>query len=176
MGCPEKGGLSHFWLGLVSQPPVFATTLYRFPREASDIRHQYESGSDIIAAHAPLEQSAPDDSLVVIPGQLVEMACVFQFMRRIGQGREGHAVLCKADAYIQSAAGKRCTAVCRFTLLSSAVLPRLSPPLFPAFPSSSPPAASDSRHSRSVPLPGSPRWPYSTPAKSPERASEHPGR
>ena len=35
-------------------------------------------------------------------------AGVFQFIGRVGQGREGHAVPCKADAYIQSAAGKRC--------------------------------------------------------------------
>ena len=34
----------------------------------------------VVAAHAALEQSTPDDSLVIVPGQFVEMAGVFQFM------------------------------------------------------------------------------------------------
>ena len=62
----------------------------------------------IIAAHAALEGSAADDRLIVIPGQLIEMAGIFQLMGRVGQRREGHAVPCKADAYVQSAAGDRC--------------------------------------------------------------------
>ena len=52
----------------------------------------------IIAANAALEGSAADDRLIVIPGQLIEMAGIFQLMGRIGQCREGHAVPCKADA------------------------------------------------------------------------------
>ena len=62
----------------------------------------------VVAAHAALEGSAPDDSLVVIPGQFIEMAGVFQFMGGVGQRREGHAIPCKTDAYLQSAAGDRC--------------------------------------------------------------------
>ena len=60
----------------------------------------------IIAAHASLEQSTPDDRLIVIPGQLIEMAGIFQLMGRVGQRREGHAVPCEADA--RDAVGKRC--------------------------------------------------------------------
>ena len=63
----------------------------------------------VVAAHAALESSAADDRLIVVPGQLVKVAGVFQFMGRVGQRREGHAVPCKADAYIQSAAGDSCT-------------------------------------------------------------------
>ena len=44
----------------------------------------------IIAAHAALEQSTPDDGFVIVPGQFVEMAGIFQLMGRVGQGREGH--------------------------------------------------------------------------------------
>ena len=57
----------------------------------------------IIAANAALEGSAADDRLIVVPGQLVKVAGVFQFMGRVGQRREGHAVPCKADA--RNAAG-----------------------------------------------------------------------
>ena len=39
----------------------------------------------IIAANAALEGSAADDRLIVIPGQLIEMAGIFQLMGRIGQ-------------------------------------------------------------------------------------------
>lgn len=59
----------------------------------------------VVAANAALEQSTPYDSLVVIPGQFIEMAGVFQLMGRIGQRREGHAVPCKANA--RNAAGDR---------------------------------------------------------------------
>ena len=62
----------------------------------------------VVTANAALEGSATDNRLVVVPGQLVEVAGVFQLMGRIGQCREGHAVPCKADAYVQSAAGDRC--------------------------------------------------------------------
>ena len=60
----------------------------------------------VVAAYAALEQSTPDDRLVVVPGQLIEMAGIFQLMGRIGQRREGHAVPCEADA--RDAVGKRC--------------------------------------------------------------------
>ena len=60
----------------------------------------------VVAAHAALEGSTADDGLVVIAGQLVEVAGVFQLMGRIGQRREGHAVPCEADA--RDAVGKRC--------------------------------------------------------------------
>ena len=61
----------------------------------------------VIAAHAALEEGAPHNGLVIITGQLIKMASVFQLVRRIGQDREGHAVPCKADA--RDAAGKCCT-------------------------------------------------------------------
>ena len=60
----------------------------------------------IVAANTALEGSATDNRLVVVPGQLVEVAGVFQLMGRIGQRREGHAVPCEADA--RDAVGKRC--------------------------------------------------------------------
>lgn len=62
----------------------------------------------VVTANAALEQSTPHDRLIVVPGQLIEMAGIFQLMGRVGQRREGHAVPCKADAYVQSAAGDRC--------------------------------------------------------------------
>ena len=60
----------------------------------------------VVTANAALEGSATDNRLVVVPGQLVEVAGVFQLMGRIGQRREGHAVPCEADA--RDAVGKRC--------------------------------------------------------------------
>ena len=60
----------------------------------------------VVAAHAALEGGAADNRLIVIPGQFIEMAGVFQLMGRIGQRREGHAVPCEADA--RDAVGKRC--------------------------------------------------------------------
>ena len=39
----------------------------------------------VVAAHAALESSAADDRLIVVPGQLVKVAGVFQFMGRVGQ-------------------------------------------------------------------------------------------
>ena len=62
----------------------------------------------VVAAHAPLEGSAADNSLIVVPGQLIEMPGIFQLMRRVGQGREGHTgITAKADA--RDAAGDSCT-------------------------------------------------------------------
>ena len=39
----------------------------------------------VVTANAALEGSATDNRLVVVPGQLVEVAGVFQLMGRIGQ-------------------------------------------------------------------------------------------
>ena len=61
----------------------------------------------VVTAHAALESGAAHDGLVVVPGQLIEVAGIFQLMRRIGQRREGHSVPCKADA--RDAAGDSCT-------------------------------------------------------------------
>lgn len=61
----------------------------------------------IIATHAPLEGRAADNSLIVVPGQLIEMPGIFQLVGRIGQCREGHAFTCKSDA--RNAAGDSCT-------------------------------------------------------------------
>ena len=42
----------------------------------------------VVAAHAALEGSAAHDGLIVIAGQFVEMAGIFQFMRRIGSAEK----------------------------------------------------------------------------------------
>mgnify|MGYP000205349424 CR=1 FL=1 len=42
----------------------------------------------VVAAHAALEGGAADDRLIVIPGQFIEMAGVFQLMRRIGSAEK----------------------------------------------------------------------------------------
>ena len=60
----------------------------------------------VVAANAALEGSTADDGFVIVPGQFIEMAGVFQFMGRVGQRREGHTVPCKADA--RDTAGDRC--------------------------------------------------------------------
>ena len=47
----------------------------------------------VVAAHAALEGGAADDRLIVIPGQFIEMAGVFQLMRRIGPVSYTHLTL-----------------------------------------------------------------------------------
>ena len=42
----------------------------------------------IVAANTALEGSATDNRLIVVPGQLIEMAGIFQLMGRIGSAEK----------------------------------------------------------------------------------------
>lgn len=42
----------------------------------------------VVAAYAALEGSAADNRLIVVPGQLVKVAGVFQFMGRVGSAEK----------------------------------------------------------------------------------------
>ena len=84
----------------------------------------------VIAADAALEESAAHDGFVVVAGQLIEVAGIFQLVGRIGQSRKGHAAItAKADA--RNAAGYLCAvhagAVAALLGIDGAVLREIFP-------------------------------------------------